>query len=223
LVIIMHFLFVILVLLGGGTCVILAAAGLFSSKRQTGYKRWLVLVASALLVVGGIGFFGSALSAVGGLNWLPDSFEWPVGYASGIISTQNGLHVVPHTPSGRIQVYDSDWTFIRGWHVDAGGGTFKLAASADSRIDVFTARGEWHYVFSSEGELLSKRTYSPAAYSSFPDEGTSLVVPTPPWLLVFSHPLASWGVAAIGMGILLVADRTRKKRVTPNPSNPGAG
>ena len=34
------------------------------------------------------------------MNWLPTSFEWPVGYTGGVVSTAEGLHVVPHTPSG---------------------------------------------------------------------------------------------------------------------------
>ena len=219
----MHILAIMLVLLIGGTWVILAAAGPFSSRRATGPKRWLGRLASAFLVVGGIGFFGSALSAVGGLNWLPHSFEWPVGYATGVISTNNGLHLVPHTPSGRVQVYDSDWTFIRGWHVDAGGGTFKLVASEDNRIEVITARGDWHYVFSSEGQLLSKRTYSPAMYSSFPDEGASFFVPTAPWLWVFSHPFIAWGVAMIGMLMLGVTDKIGKKRTTSSRPDEGDG
>ena len=96
-------------------------------------------------MVGAAGFFGSALSAVGGLNWLPHSFEWPVGYAGGVVSTSEGLHVVPHTPSGRIQVYNANWTFRTGWHVDAHAGAFKLLAPAEGRLDVITSRGRWHY------------------------------------------------------------------------------
>jgi hypothetical protein len=207
----MHSFFIMLILLIGSSWIILAAAGLFSARRETGWKRLLDSVASVVLVVGGIGFFGSSLSAVGGLNWISRSFEWPVGYASGIVSTENGLHVVPHTPSGRVQVYDSNWNFVRGWQVDAGGGTFKLVASKDNHIDVMTARGSWHYVYTIEGDLLSKGTYHPRAYSSFPDNGISFFVPTPPWLLVFSHPFIAWGVAAAGIGMLAVADKKKRR------------
>ena len=219
----MHILPIMGVLLIGGTWVVFAAAFPFSSKRRTKQKRLLSFVASALLLVGGIGFFGSALSAVGGLNWLPNSFEWPVTHATGVVSTRNGLHVVPHIPSGRVQVYDPDWTFISGWHVDALGGTFKIVAAEDNRIELVTARGNWHYVFSGTGKLLSKHKYTPVTYSSFPDTGTSCFVPTPPWLCVFYHPYVSLGVAAIGMGTLTVADRNRKKRKAPSQPDAGDG
>ena len=75
-----------------------------------------------LLLIGVTGFLGAGFSSAGGLNWLPSSFEWPVGSVDGVVTTKDGLHVVPHTPSGRIQIYDSGWHFTRGWRVDAGGG-----------------------------------------------------------------------------------------------------
>src|SRR5215831_20079947 len=111
----MHVFSILLVVLIGGTVIVFAVLIPYSRDRGTGWRRWLTALASCLVVVGAAGFFGSGLSAVGGLNWLPNSFEWPVGYSGGILTTAEGLHVVPHTPSGRIQVYDADWTFRTGW------------------------------------------------------------------------------------------------------------
>jgi len=209
----MQVLSVLLVVLIGGTFIILAASISFSSERGRGWRGWLTTAASCFLVVGAAGFFGSALSAVGGLNWLPNSFEWPVGYTGGIVSTAEGLHVVPHTPSGRIQVYDANWSFLTDWHVDAEGGTFKLLAPAGGRIDAITARGQWHYVFDMDGRLISKNSYQPKSYSSFPDEGESLVVPTSPWLWAFSSPGISWAVGATGMVILAVVQKAGKRKL----------
>ena len=101
-----------------------------------------------------------------------------MGYASGVVSTKDHFFVVPHTPSGRVQVYDRNWKFVRGWHVDAGGGTFKLSASQADRVEAITARGQWHYVFDLSGKLLSKENYTPRSYSSFSNEGGSHLVPT---------------------------------------------
>jgi len=163
------------------------------------------------MVVGAAGFFGSGLSSAGGLNWLP-TFEWPMGYTTGVVSTADGLHIVPHTPSGRIQVYDANWTFVTGWHVDANGGTFKLLAPAEGRIEVITARGRWHYVFAMNGTLISKNCYDPRSYDSFPSEGESMVVPTAPWLWTFSHPGISWAVLAIGVVMLLIMQKAGKRK-----------
>jgi YD repeat-containing protein len=208
----MQFLSILLVVLIGGTFIVSAALIPFSSERGRGWRRCLTTTASCLLVVGAAGFFGSSLSAAGGLNWLPSSFEWPVGYASGVVSTPKGVHVVPHTSSGRIQVYGANWSFRTGWQVDAGGGTFKVLRPAGGLIDVITARGQWHYVFDTDGRLVSKQTYQPKSYGSFPDEGESVVVPTPPWLWVFSSPGFSWAVLVTGMVILLSVRRVDKRK-----------
>jgi hypothetical protein len=208
----MHVLSILLVVLIGGTFIVCAALMPFSSERGRGWRRWLTITASCLFVIGGAGFFGSFLSAAGGLNWLPSSFEWPVGYTGGVITTGEGWHVVPHTPSGRIQVYDANWSFVTGWHVDANGGTFKLLAPTKGRIEVVTARGHWHYIFAMDGKLISKNTYEPKSYDSFPEEGESFVVPTAPWLWTFSHPGISWAVALMGMVILAIRERPRERK-----------
>jgi hypothetical protein len=196
----------------GGAFLVNAALIPFSSEGGKGWRRWLITTASCLLAVGATGFFGTALSAIGGLNWLPSSFEWQAGYTAGVVSTPEGVHVVPHTASGRIQVYDANWSYLTGWHVDAGGGTFKLLAPSADRVDVITARGRWHYVFTIDGHLISKNSNERKSYDSFPDEGESVVVPTPFWLWVFSHPGISWGVAVTGMIILLIMQRPGKRK-----------
>src|SRR5262249_12353168 len=105
----MQVLAIILVLSIGGVFILGCAWAPFASSGLRGWKRAVFFVGSGLAVIGSLGFFGNAFSDVGGLNWLPASFEWPCGYVSGVATTDSGLYVVPHTPSGRIQVYDADW------------------------------------------------------------------------------------------------------------------
>jgi hypothetical protein len=198
---VMDLLGIILVLLIGGAFIVGAALIPFSSEYGRGWRRGLTIPASCLMVIGAAGFFGAVFSAVGGLNWLPNSFEWPVGCASGVITTAEGLHVVPHTPSGRIQVYNANWSFRTGWHVDAGAGAFRLLPSPNGRIEVITSRGRLHYVFDMDGRLISENTFQPESYGSLP-EGESVIVPTAPWLWAFSSPGISWAVAVTGMVIL---------------------
>jgi hypothetical protein len=165
-------------------------------------KRPLVALAGLFLLVGAIGFFGAGLSASGALNWLPQSFEWPVGYADGVVSTPDGEHIVPLIGSNRIQIYDSDWHFLRGWHVDALGGTFKLLASGNDRVEVITSRGEWHITYMLHGTLITRVNYSHASYDSFPDSGQRFAVPTHWWLWPFAGPFYSWTTLMLGMLIL---------------------
>jgi len=208
-----------LVLLIGGTFILVAAISPFVHRYPRRGMRVGAAIASSFLVVGGAGFFGPALSAAGGFNWLPVPFEWPVGQVDGVITTPDGTHVVPHTPSGRVQVYDQDWRFVRGWLVDAGGGTFKLEFSGNDRLEVITARRSLRHTYTLGGDLIASVNYSPATYSSFTERSQRVAVPTRLWLLVFSSPFYSWVCILIGAGILLVVERNGKRSVAPVVSN----
>src|ERR1700722_6128247 len=158
--------------------------------------KWIKGTMYLLILIGASGFFAAALSATGIIK-LPPSYERPAGYARGGVSTGDGKHIVPLTPSGRLQIYDSHWYFIRGWNVDAGGGEFKVQCSANDEVEVLTARGEHHYSFTQDVRLLSSEGLS-QPFASLPNEGQSVVVPTSPLLWIFSSPFLSWGVAVVG-------------------------
>lgn len=179
------------------------AITLVQARTKPWRKAILTGVACVLAIVGAVGFFGAAFSATGGLNWLPPTFEWPMGRASGVVTLTNGLHAVPHAPTGRLQIYDSDWHYVRGWRVDANGGVFRLRPAADGRIEVFTARGDRRLVYSTDGTLL----YNEASGGYPPDVGETTYIPTRPWLWVFTSPFYSWLSIAAGMIILIFFDR----------------
>ncbi len=207
-----HLISILLILLIGGTFVGGAAYSAFRAKELTGGKRLATAAGYGLMAVGGLGFFVSPLSSLGGLQWLPSSFEWPVGSARGILVMPDGRHVVPHTASGRIQVYDAAWRFLRGWHVDAGGGVFVLRNAATNQIEVITARRHLRYLYELDGSLVSQATYSPRRYSDLTASGISSDVPTRWWLWLFTSPAHSWIVLALGGLLLLLAGRMKAKR-----------
>jgi len=192
----------------------LAVSEVRSAMKQHSWSRAITFFGAAFIAIGAIGFFGSALAAMGAFNWLPSSFEWPVGHAHGVVSTKDHYFVVPHTPSGRVQLYDNNWKFLQGWNVDAGAGTFKLFITDTNHIHVVTARGQKHYAYDLDGHLLASATYpaSGTGYSSFPSEGESYLVPTPVWLWVFSSPFFSWLAAAAGFGLFIARDKMQKRR-----------
>ena len=191
----------------------------FSAGREAGWKRFRLSLASLLVAVGATGFFGSFISASGGLDWLPESFEWPIGLATGVVSTGDHFFAVPHPPSGRVQIYDSDWKFVNGWNVDAGGGTFRLFTSNTNQVNVVTSRGRWHYVFDLRGKLLAKENYPLDSNDPFPKQGASYTVRTAPWLWVFTNPFCSWLGAAAGMG-LFIAERKLTQNTTAKTTKP---
>jgi hypothetical protein len=189
-------LFGLFLALFAGFWLFLAGRGMAREFKKTDRFKWIVAVMYLLILVGASGFFAAALSATGVLK-LPTSREWPAGYVSGVVTAADGKYIVPLVPSGRVQLYDSQWHFIRGWNVDAGGGDFKVQYSPDGVIEVFTARGEHHYSFTEDGHLISSTRILPNSLSSLP-KGQSVVVPTSPLLWVFSSPFLSWGVMVIG-------------------------
>lgn len=201
-----------------GYAALLGVEQAFSSQRlAVRWRRWTSLIGSLLLCVGGIGFFGTILSATGGLDWLPKSVQWPVGYATGVIRTDDGLFVVPLKPAWRVQIYDQDWNFLRGWHVDAGARSwFGVASPAPNRIYVFT--GGQQLVYSIDGDLISRTSCEPESYSGSLDEGVSRFVPTAPWLIVFSHPFISLAIAFIG-GIMWKSSTGNSKHLKTKSSD----
>ncbi len=195
--------FGLLVALFVGFWLFLAARGRASEFKQAGRLKLIAWVMYLLILIGAGGFFAAALSAVGVLN-LPTSWEWPAGYVSGVVTAEDGKYIVPLIPSGRVQLYDAQWHFIRGWNVDAAGDEFKAQCSPDGKIEVFTARGEHHYSFTEDGYLIASTTTLPEDFSALP-QGQAVVVPTSPLLWVFSSPFLSCGVAVIGfVGIVIL-------------------
>ncbi|MCC6795328.1 MAG: hypothetical protein IT366_09440 [Candidatus Hydrogenedentes bacterium] len=197
-------------------CIVGAFAITFVQSRTKPWRQAILTgVACLLAIVGAVGFFGAAISATGGLNWLPPTFEWPMGRASGVITLDNGMHAVPHAPTGRLQIYSADWRFIRGWRVDASGGVFRLRPGAGNQIEVYTARGDNRLVYAVEGNLLSKE-----AFGSYPpDIGAIAYVPTRPWLWVFTSPFYSWLFVAVGLIILIFFDRGGKSKAGVNSTD----
>ncbi|HSK44477.1 MAG TPA: hypothetical protein VLA83_11385 [Candidatus Binatia bacterium] len=180
----------------------LAGLGIVRQVKRGGRVNWRVVISGLFLMVGAGGFFAAGLSATGVIT-LPESFEWPSGYVRGVVQTQDSKYVVPHIPAGRVQLYDAQWHFIRGWHVDASGGDFTVACLPDGEIVVFTARGHQRLSFTENGRLTLATTL-PESFVR-PQPGRSIVVPTSPLLWIFSSPFLSWGVALIGMAGLWAA------------------
>jgi hypothetical protein len=129
------------------------------------------------------------VSASGALDWLPPSFEWPFGYAD-VLTLPNGIHIAAHMPSSRIQVYDGDWRFLRGWHVRAYAGFFKLLSADENHVELITQRQSRQLIFSLHGHLVFDGP-SPLEYSAVTGITESQRVPTPWLLLPFSNPFFS--------------------------------
>ena len=174
-------------------------------------------------MVGAGGFFAIMLVSTGAIT-LPNSFEWPAGDVRGVVETSDGKYLVPLVPAGRLQIYDSNWHFLRGWQVNANGGSFTVDYSPDNEILVYTSRVRHRfaaaedgrrYAFTETGKLISEM--------SLPDyfvvAGSREYMSVPTWriLWIFSSPFLSGGFALIGGAGLWAADKlygTKPETVT---------
>lgn len=206
----------------GGVIILIAAVWIaapvsitWSLRKASGSVRLLGFVGGLLMAIGATGFFGSALAATGGLNGLSSTFQWPVGYASGVVTTASGFRVVPLNACGRIQVYDAQLHFVRGWWTDTQGKDFKLDVVNGDQIKVYANRNRL-LIYDLQGQLLNQSTYGGVdAFNAVP-AGESMLIPTFWPLWVFSNPFYSWALAAAGLiSVIIAQKRARKEGVLP--------
>ena len=172
------------------------------SQKGFTWKTILNFIASACIIIGAVGFFGSIIVSSGDLGAL-QSLEWPIGNTDAALRYPDGSIVVPHVPSGRVQVYDQSLKFVRGWSVSANGGLFTLLPAEKNTFYIFSARGHMKFHYDLNGNMLSSGNYS----GSYPENSSKLVsvsIPTPFYLRIFTHPLASWLVIALGILLLFI-------------------
>lgn len=192
-----------------GFWLFMASRGIRQDLKKRERFKGLPVISGAVVLLGFGGFFAQGFSAEGIVK-LPRSYEWPAGYASNVITTAKGEYLVPVVAAGRVQLYNADWHFVRGWNVDALGGDFKVAANSSDTIGVFTARGKHHYTFNENGDLISSVQFS-ESFDSFPDTGRSVVVHTPLLLWPFSNPFISVAVGTVGFLGLALVKKLRSK------------
>jgi hypothetical protein len=162
----MHNAFGLFIAIFAAFWLFLAARWMAKDLKASARAKWIKGTMYLFILIGAGGFFAAALSATG-IIMLPTSYEWPAGYVRGVVTAADGKHIVPLMPPGRVQIYDSQWHFIRGWNVDASGGDFKVRCSPDGLIEVFTARGQRHYSFSQDGQP-SLRAVSQSRFFRWP-------------------------------------------------------
>lgn len=76
------------------------------------------------------------------------------------------------------------------------------------------------YVYDLGGQLLTSESYSPRSYGDFPASPQAAFVPTPWWQWIFTGPFYSWGVMALGGGILFAAEKIKRRaKKTSKPTN----
>lgn len=190
---------------------VLSAIRIIFSQRELSLKAGMNIVASACLIIGAAGFFLTIFISLNGSSYLPETFEWPVGTAENVVVTSDNTYIIPLLPIERIQIYDKDLKFQRGWFIDAGGGEFKLAAAGDNDFYIYTSRSNLRLHYDIYGKLISTKPFSSANYSKLKTEAHHRVeIPTPFYLLIFTDPVIASLFCALGGLLLFLAKKLEK-------------
>ena len=143
----------------------------YRKKRRK--KEHFFLVGSFLVVIGGTGFLSVFFAGLGLLKWVPKTVEFPLAGLAGIDVSGEGYLFTASKIYSRIQVYNQDGDFVRGWFLDdTGGGLLKIRINDKNEIIVVTARGNNIYIFDENGSLLQSSKYDDSGYwNSFVQKG----------------------------------------------------
>lgn len=139
---------------------------------------------------------------------VPPGWRWPAGERAEALSLPNGEWAVALESTPRVQIYDGEGTYLRGWFVPASGGFFFISLPPDDAgegIWVRVARGDSDLHYSLQGELLAESEKRDRAgrlrIGHF--ETRSFPMRWYEWPLVY--PPYGWLCGALGMiGLILV-------------------
>lgn len=158
----------------------------------------LLSIFGASCMVIGCGSFMVPFLFVSGFDPLTTETEYPVSSSQEALLHPSGFRVAAIEHIGRIQIYDSQSEFIRGWSVDAGGGTFKAELIDEDTFRVVTARGNQLMIYALDGTLLETSQY----IGRYIDEKQPMVrldAAAPWYFWPLTHPFKAWFIAAFGM------------------------
>jgi len=153
-----------------------------------------------LFAVGTVAFFLVSMASD-----LPPDFNFPIGFASHSFQNVEGNHIVYDSSIGRVQIYNPNWDFIRGFPVYPLGGSSKATLSDDGMLIILKRRSPdpEKIIFSIDGTEISRGVISVQEYLNMKDSRDINYITTPIYLLPFTNSLFGWIMAVIG-GILLL-------------------
>jgi hypothetical protein len=182
--------------------------------RRRGSRGWRTLrgLAAWLVAYGVVTLFAQILVVPWGMGLIGPEIEWPIGLSSRAVRDSQGRYIVPHPSSGRVQVYDADLRFERGWFVEDDAVIGKVRVADGDRVEVFTSRDRRRLLYSPDGTLLQQDTFEPQEYKDIATGPQFAVDVGTPWLLrPFAHPLYGMGMMVLGALALAGLDRVEKR------------
>lgn len=112
------------------------------------------IVVASLWWFGGMGLMPIPVQT----RFFPPKIQFPLGDLNGIAIDNKGHLYLCILGYSRIQQYNSDGVFLKGWFIDAGSGLFDIWIDDENNLNVRTARTDEHLIFNADGKLLKTTT-----------------------------------------------------------------
>lgn len=213
-------------------------------KQKKRTKKLLYVIGFTCIFFWITGFFGGALCSLGVLQWIPDRIEFPLALVEDLGVSRDGDLFVLVRFYGRIQVYDKNGDFVRGWFFYAPSGKVYMIVNENNTIAVEAYSSDTIYTFNDKGTLLKtnehKDMYSEYASEEntkhlfnestgvqydvegfvFPKiiqsgpEGETEIGKNDFYLFAFQGPVQAFALGFTGMFIVSHIDKKRKKKRT---------
>jgi hypothetical protein len=120
-------------------------------------NRWLRALRRIFsIILGVVGLFGllSGCFVRSHLVSIGPSCELPLANVKSIAVDSQGSIYCASAYYARVQQYDRNGGFLRGWSIDANGGIFALRVNEFDQLEVFVERGDTLYTFDATGHSL---------------------------------------------------------------------
>lgn len=83
--------------------------------------------------------------------------QYPIGDPQSIALSDEDNILLGLTSYGRIQVYDKNGNFIKGWFVGATGGPFVIWTDDNKKLHAIITRSEMHKIYDFNGNLIEAK------------------------------------------------------------------
>ncbi len=192
------------------------------SRRMTRARRMLRFLGGCGICLSGLAGFGQALASMRAMPFFVSS-EWPVGYAWDVVRDSAGRYVVPQPYINRVQIYDAQRRYLRGWFLPYPIQLTRLHLLDGDRIEVFARHGE-RLVYSKDGVLLESGRSSLEYYNAAMQSAHSerVCMPTPLLLWPLTSPLIVVVIFLAGVLAVAMAERGLRRREAPQEDRPNA-
>lgn len=174
-------------------------------------------------------------------KWIPSKVRMPNGDIRGIAIDDTGFIYCYSYEYNRIQLFDANGQFLRGWFVDIPHGEGLIMMDEDDNLRIASKSNKMNYYYDSQGQLMKKsplhdwageyrlssfyeardrygNTYKPR--HSLLYSGVDKIMPGGDQLLLIRQPFGLWLINApspvmlfLLMSVLLCALRPLSKRI----------